>query len=183
MLLEVSCFFKQYLNVEPSLHAQRQFIGFTQTKPMADKVLVEFTRLHPAAAEPYRGSAKAAGFDLHCIKDAVVPKGSTVMLRTGLAMAIPDGYEGQIRCRSGLGKKGMMMPNGIGTIDSDYRGEILVLATFIGTGEGLQISAGERIAQMLIKRVPEVEFSEVSSLDELGSTDRGAGGFGSTGSN
>lgn len=149
---------------------------------MVEKVFVEFTRLDAAAREPVRGSAQAAGFDLTCIEEAFVPRGSTVLLRTGLAMAIPPGYEGQIRCRSGLGKKGMIMPNGIGTIDADYRGEILVLATFIGEGEGLAIAAGERIAQILIKRVPEVCFTEVDSVEDLGATARGTGGFGSTGS-
>lgn len=148
---------------------------------MNNKVLVKFTKLHPDAIEPFRGSAQAAGFDLSSIENKSVPKGDTVLLRTGLAMAIPLGFEGQIRCRSSLGKRGMIIPNGIGTIDSDYRGEILVLATFVGEGNGLQIRAGERIAQILIKRVPSVEFTEVHSVEELGETERGVGGFGSTG--
>ena len=102
------------------------------------------------------------------------------MIRTGIAVAIPNGWEGQIRCRSSLGKKGMIMPNGIGTIDSDYRGELMVLATWIGQGEEFLVNKGERVAQLLFAQVPTVKFVEVE-YDELGITDRGIGGFGSSG--
>ena len=102
------------------------------------------------------------------------------MIKTGLAIAIPNGWEGQIRCRSSLGKKGMIMPNGIGTIDSDYRGELMVLATWIGEGDEFIIDKGERVAQLLFSRVPEVNFVE-RKFEELGNTVRGEGGFGSSG--
>ena len=102
------------------------------------------------------------------------------MIRTGIAVAIPDGWEGQIRCRSSLGKKGMIMPNGVGTIDSDYRGELMVLATWIGQGEEFLVNKGERIAQLLFAQVPTVKFIEMK-YDELGITERGIGGFGSSG--
>ena len=96
---------------------------------------VSFAKLDQRAKLPTKGSAHADGWDLYSIEKTVVKKQESVMIRTGLAVAIPNGWEGQIRCRSSLGKKGMIMPNGLGTIDSDYRGELLVLATWIGPGE------------------------------------------------
>ena len=102
------------------------------------------------------------------------------MIRTGLAVAIPEGWEGQIRCRSSLGKKGMIMPNGIGTIDSDYRGELIVLATWIGQEDDFIVAKGERIAQLLFAPVPVVTIQE-TTMENLGQTERGKGGFGSTG--
>ena len=93
---------------------------------------VQFARLDEGAILPTQGSALAAGWDMYSLEDTVVPKGSSVLIRTGWAAAIPEGWEGQLRCRSSLGKKGMIMPNGIGTIDADYRGELMVLATWIG---------------------------------------------------
>ena len=107
-------------------------------------------------------------------------KGTTEMLPTGLALAIPPGWEGQIRCRSGLGKKGLILPNGVGTIDADYRGELKVLAHWIGEGQSYVVEKGERIGQLLLKRVPNVNIIEVErgQLDETG---RGDGGFGGSG--
>jgi dUTP pyrophosphatase len=74
-----------------------------------------------------------------------------------------------------------MLPNGVGTIDADYRGEIMVLSTWIGEGDSFHISAGERVAQIIFAPVPEVAWHEVASVEELGQTERGKGGFGSTG--
>ena len=102
------------------------------------------------------------------------------MIPTGLACAIPEGWEGQIRCRSSLGKKGMILPNGVGTIDSDYRGELKVLATWIGEGDSFTVGKGERVAQMLFAPVPLAHIEEVA-INELESTERGEGGFGSSG--
>ena len=144
-------------------------------------VTIEFFKLEPDVTIPTRGSTTAAGWDLRCIEDAKLKHREVTLIRTGLALAIPDGWEGQLRCRSGLAKKGMMVSNGIGTIDSDYRGEIMILATWVGPDEEYVINKGERIAQILIKKVPDVEFKEVTSLEELGNTERGSGGFGSTG--
>ena len=141
---------------------------------------VSFAKLDQRAKLPTKGSAHAAGWDLYSIEKTVVKKQESVMIRTGLAVAIPNGWEGQIRCRSSLGKKGMIMPNGLGTIDSDYRGELLVLATWIGPGEEFTINEGERIAQLLFAKVPDVEIIEVE-FDRLGETSRGDGGFGSSG--
>ena len=114
------------------------------------------------------------------LEKTIVKRNTSAMIKTGLAIAIPIGWEGQIRCRSSLGKKGMIMPNGIGTIDSDYRGELMVLATWIGQGDEFVVQKGERVAQLLFSRVPSVKFVE-RDFDQLGSTDRGTGGFGSTG--
>ena len=101
-------------------------------------------------------------------------------LRTGLHVAIPVGYEGQVRARSSLGSKGLILPHSIGTIDADYRGELFVLMTWIGEGDSYTVKAGERIAQLLISPIPEVAFTEVT-FEQLGETERGEGGFGSTG--
>jgi len=102
------------------------------------------------------------------------------LVRTGLHVAIPIGFEGQVRARSSLGKKGLIPPHGIGTIDADYRGELFVMMTWIGKGDSYVITAGERIAQILITPIPRSEFIEVN-FDDLGETERGEGGFGSTG--
>ena len=147
---------------------------------MSDELVVLFTRLHPDARPPVQGSALAAGWDLRTVENCEIKKGTTTKVPTGLAVSIPPGYEGQIRARSSLGAKGIILPNGIGTIDADYRGQIHVLMTWIGEGDSTIIDAGERIAQMVISEVPKVSFLEVES-DELGSTERGDGGFGSTG--
>ncbi len=143
-------------------------------------VEVLFAKLDEEASQPTQGTKSAAGWDLRALNDTEVVKGSSTKIRTGLAVAIPEGWEGQIRSRSSLGAKGMIMPNGVGTIDSDYRGELMVLATWIGEGESIKLSKGERIAQMLIAPVPLTTYKEVS-FDELSTTDRGEGGFGSSG--
>lgn len=141
---------------------------------------VQFARLDDEARLPTQGSPQAAGWDLYALEETRVTKQKSAMIRTGLAVAIPEGWEGQIRCRSSLGKKGMIMPNGIGTIDSDYRGELMVLATWIGKGKEFIVAKGERVAQLLFAPVPLVTVHE-TSIEELGQTQRGAGGFGSTG--
>ena len=129
---------------------------------------------------PVQGSDLAAGFDLHSVERVEVKKGTTEMLPTGLVLAIPPGWEGQVRCRSGLGKRGLILPNGVGTIDADYRGELMVLAHWIGEADSFVVEKGERIGQLLLKRVPDIRFIEVER-EELDDTERGAGGFGSTG--
>tara|TARA_B100000925_G_C21984052_1_gene463688 strand:+ start:780 stop:1229 length:450 start_codon:yes stop_codon:yes gene_type:complete len=147
---------------------------------MRQNVEVLFAKLDPDASIPTQGSKSAAGWDLRALEDTTVSRGTSTKIRTGLAVAIPEGWEGQIRSRSSLGAKGMIMPNGIGTIDSDYRGELMVLATWIGEGDEINLSKGERVAQMLISPVPLTNFREVS-FDDLSKTERGKGGFGSSG--
>jgi len=131
---------------------------------------------------PAYESAHAAGMDLR----AAVPEDEPLTLRpgdrhavpTGLAMAIPPGFEGQVRPRSGLAlKRGVTCLNSPGTVDADYRGEVHVILVNLGA-EDFVIRRGERIAQLLISPVAQAAWREVESLDE---TARGAGGFGSTG--
>ena len=147
---------------------------------MDEPVEVRIARIHPDALLPVKGSDLAAGFDLHSVERVEVQKGTTEMLPTGLVLAIPPGWEGQIRCRSGLGRRGLILPNGIGTIDADYRGELMVLAHWIGEGDSFVVEKGERIGQLLFKRVPRIHFVEVER-EALEETGRGEGGFGSTG--
>tara|TARA_B100000035_G_scaffold84610_1_gene71092 strand:- start:910 stop:1359 length:450 start_codon:yes stop_codon:yes gene_type:complete len=147
---------------------------------MRAEVEVLFAKLDENAEAPTQGTKSAAGWDLRALEKTTVSKGNSTKIRTGLAVAIPDGWEGQIRSRSSLGAKGMIMPNGVGTIDSDYRGELMVLATWIGEGDSIVLEKGERIAQLLIAPVPVTSFTEVS-LENLSKTERGEGGFGSSG--
>ena len=147
---------------------------------MDEALEVMVARTDDGARLPTRGSEYAAGWDLYALEEYVVPFRKSVKLRTGLRVAIPVGYEGQVRARSSLGSKGLILPHSIGTIDADYRGELFVLMTWIGEGESYRVNAGERIAQLLISPIPEVSFKEVS-IEQLGDTKRGDGGFGSTG--
>jgi len=147
---------------------------------MGDAPVVKVAKTDPQARMPTKGSTHAAGWDLYCLEDTVVNFRSSVKLRTGLRVAIPEGYEGQVRARSSLGSKGLILPHSIGTINADYRGELFVLMTWIGEGESYEVKSGERIAQLVIAPIPEVEFAEVDEED-LGETERGDGGFGSTG--
>jgi len=111
--------------------------------------------------------------------ELVLPAGSIELIPTGFAFAIPDGFEAQIRPRSGLAAKyGIGIINTPGTIDSDYRGEVMVALINLGQ-DPYTIHRGDRIAQMVIKRVYQAELEIVETLDE---TDRGSGGFGHTGS-
>lgn len=129
---------------------------------------------------PSRASAKAAGFDLRAAVDQTLTlaPGARAMVPTGITMAIPPGYEGQVRPRSGLAAKhGLALLNAPGTVDADYRGEIQVIVVNLGQ-EPLSIARGDRIAQLIIAPVIRCELEEVSELEE---TIRGAGGFGSTG--
>jgi len=129
---------------------------------------------------PSRASAHAAGFDLRaCVeREVVVPPGGRVLVPTGLSIALPAGYEAQIRPRSGLAlREGLTLLNAPGTIDADYRGEIGVIVVNHGAAP-VSIARGDRIAQMVIHRLPEVALEEVA---ELPGSARGAGGFGHTG--
>ncbi|WP_036622352.1 dUTP diphosphatase [Paenibacillus macerans] len=129
---------------------------------------------------PRKMSELASGFDLYAAvtKDLVLQPGARALVPTGIAIAMPGGLEAQIRPRSGLAlKHGITCLNTPGTIDADYRGEIKVLLINLGQ-EPFAIKRNERIAQMVFQTVPEVALTEV---DELSETERGAGGFGHTG--
>ena len=147
---------------------------------MDEAPVVKVAKTDPHAKMPTKGSTHAAGWDLYCLEDTIVSFRSSVKLRTGLRVAIPEGFEGQVRARSSLGSKGLILPHSIGTIDADYRGELFVLMTWIGEGESYKVKSGERIAQLVIAPIPDVQFSEVD-VGDLGDTARGEGGFGSTG--
>ncbi len=147
-------------------------------------VLVRFKALSAALGSeipfPKQMSDAAAGMDVCAAVEAsvVIQPGERAMIPCGFAMAVPQGYEVQVRPRSGLAwKKGITVLNTPGTIDADYRGEVKVVLINHGT-EPFEIQKGERIAQLVVAEVPRVEVQIVDSLDE---TDRGAGGFGSTG--
>ncbi|MDB4867799.1 MAG: dUTP diphosphatase [Cohnella sp.] len=129
---------------------------------------------------PRRMSEWAAGFDIHAAvaEPVVLAPGERALIPTGLAMAMPQELEAQIRPRSGLAfKHGITCLNTPGTIDADYRGEVKVLLINLGS-EPFAIERGERIAQVVFQRVPQVALTEVEQLPE---TLRGAGGFGHTG--
>lgn len=131
---------------------------------------------------PFYASAGAAGADLRANfpdRGAVVLEpGARILVPTGLRLAVPDGYEVQLRPRSGLAlKHGITLPNSPGTIDSDYRGPLGVIVMNAGS-EAFEIAHGDRIAQMVVAPVVRARFSLV---DALADTDRGTGGFGSTG--
>lgn len=138
-------------------------------------------RVHPAAALPLRMSAGAAGMDLAaCLPDGSVQlgPGERCLVATGIAVAIPAGYEGQVRPRSGLAlRHGLSIVNAPGTIDADYRGELKVILVNLGAAP-VVIGHGERIAQLV---VAPVVLAEVVEVDSLPPAERGAGGFGSTG--
>jgi dUTP pyrophosphatase len=141
---------------------------------------VRFVKVRPGAQAPRYMSGGAAGLDLASAADGPIEilPGARAAVPTGLAFAIPPGFEGQVRPRSGLARKlGITLPNAPGTIDSDYRGEVLVLLLNLGT-ERYIVAPGDRIAQMVIAPVVIAELEEAATLDE---TVRGAGGFGHTG--
>ena len=142
--------------------------------------ILRFKRLDPRAVVPAYQSEQASGLDLHAVLDEPLKifAGEIIMVPCGFAMAIPAGWEAQVRPRSGLATKhGISMPNTPGTIDADYRGEVKVPLINLGKAT-FTIEPGMRIAQMVIAPVARVVVEEVEDLDE---TDRGGGGFGSTG--
>lgn len=141
---------------------------------------VEVTKLHTDTQLPEYQTAGSAGMDLHARLDSPVTLGplERAIIPTGIAIALPVGYEAQIRARSGLSSKhGITMVNGVGTIDSDYRGEVGALVVNLSQ-EPFVIEPGMRIAQMVFARYERADWQVVSALDE---TERGANGFGSTG--
>ncbi len=141
---------------------------------------MKIKKLNENATVPTYGSACAAGADLYACtaEDITISPSETVLVHTGIAMAIPDGYVGLIYARSGLAtKKGLAPANKVGVIDSDYRGEIMVALHNHGTASQV-ISHGERIAQIVFTPYAAACFELSEELDD---TARGVGGFGSTG--
>ena len=139
---------------------------------------INVKKLTPDAILPTYGSADAAGADLCSTEEVTIPPAKTVLVHTGLSMAIPQGYGGFIFARSGLAtKRGLAPANQVGVIDADYRGEVMV-ALYNQSDAPQTIEKGERIAQLVLLPAPQACFLEAESLAE---TSRGEGGFGSTG--
>lgn len=149
---------------------------------MSDHLIVEILPLHNAAGLPlpHYQTEHAAGVDLYAAveRELVIAPGRWALVPTGIAVAIPEGYEGQVRPRSGLAlKHGIGMLNGPGTIDADYRGEIgIILFNF--SERPFPVNRGDRIAQLVFARVARADLRKAEALGETG---RGAGGFGHTG--
>lgn len=141
---------------------------------------IEIKKLREGAQLPSRGSAFAAGYDLRACIDApiAIAPGETKMVGTGLSVAVPAGYFGAVFARSGLAsKQGLRPANCVGVCDSDYRGEYTV-ALHNDSSVSREVRNGDRIAQLVVIPCLDLDFEQV---DELSATERGAGGFGSTG--
>lgn len=137
-------------------------------------------RMNPGDEDlaPRKAHHDDAAYDLRSRQELVLPRDQVTIVPTGLFLELPVGYEAQVRPRSGLAAKhAITIPNSPGTIDAGYRGEVCVIMLNLGRAD-FQIQRGDRIAQMIIQRLPDVELIAVS---ELSDTRRGAGGFGSTG--
>lgn len=144
-----------------------------------DTIDLPIKRLDPTVELPTYAYEGDAGLDLRANEDVTLAPHERRLVSTGLAVAIPEGYAGFVQPRSGLAlREGLSMANTPGLIDSHYRGELKVCAVNLDDERPISISRGERIAQLVIQKVPVVTLVEVDELDE---TDRGAGGFGSSG--
>ncbi len=144
-----------------------------------DKLVLPIKRLDNSVELPSYAYEGDAGLDLRSSETVDLAPFERRLVSTGLAIAIPDGYAGFVQPRSGLAlKKGLSMANTPGLIDAHYRGELKVCAINLDPKETIHIEKGERIAQLVIQKVPVVTLQEV---DELSQTDRGEGGFGSSG--
>jgi len=140
---------------------------------------VKFKKLDSLAKTPTKATPGSAAYDLYAVENAFIPPGITLGVRTGLSIEIPEGWKGDIYSRSGLAFEGLVVSNSPGKIDADYRGEIKVLLHNNRNEDIAGIKAGDRIAQFEINPVYGIEFEEA---DKLSTSERGTGGFGSTGS-
>lgn len=144
-----------------------------------DRISLPIKRLDPSIELPSYAHAGDAGLDLRANEDVVLRPLERRLVPTGLAIAVPEGYAGFVQPRSGLAfKEGLSMANTPGLIDAHYRGELKVCVVNLDATHDITITRGARIAQLVIQKVPEVCLREVGELDE---TDRGTGGFGSSG--
>ena len=143
------------------------------------RITVPIKRLDPTVELPRYAYPGDAGLDIRANETVDIPPLARVLISTGLAVAIPDGFAGFMQPRSGMAlKKGLSIANTPGLIDAQYRGELKVIAVNLDTHETIHIEKGERIAQLVIQEVPVVDLVEVDELDD---TERGSGGFGSSG--
>ena len=142
-------------------------------------IVVPIKRLDPTVELPTYAYAGDAGLDLRSSEDVTLEPFERRLVSTGLAIALPDGYAGFVQPRSGLAiRQGLSIVNTPGLIDAHYRGELKIIAVNLDAHESIHIRKGDRIAQLVIQAVPAVRLVET---DELSETDRGAGGFGSSG--
>lgn len=142
---------------------------------------VKMRYYHGGEFPPVRGTDDSAGLDIyHCGEYTLMDPGTRFEVKTDLCVEIPEGHVGLIVPRSGLGRKGIMLVNTVGVIDSDYRGEIGITLQNAGS-EPVAIAHGDRVAQMLIMPYAKVKLERVDDVSALSETERGAGGFGSTG--
>jgi dUTP pyrophosphatase len=142
-------------------------------------MMISIQRVHPSAVLPEytHGPAEDAGMDLRSVEEATLEPGVPKLVRTGLMVELPPGYEGQVRPRSGLAlKHAITIPNAPGTIDPGYRGEIQVILLNLGR-EPYAVTPGDRIAQLVVSRYESVTWDE----RPVSGSNRGAGGFGSSG--
>ena len=139
---------------------------------------LRFKKIHPDATLPSYAHASDAGMDVRSVEDVTVPAKGRVLVHTGLVMMLPPMYEAQVRPRSGLAlKHGITVLNTPGTIDAGYRGEVGVILANFGDAD-FEVKKGDKIAQIVVAPVLQAVIDEADEIDE---TDRGAGGFGSTG--
>lgn len=139
---------------------------------------LQIKRIHPQAVLPAYAHVGDAGMDVCSVDELTIEPGARALVKTGLVFLLPEGWEAQVRPRSGLAlKKGVTVLNSPGTIDAGYRGEVGVILINLGR-EPFAIKPGDRIAQIVLAPVTQAEIREAAAIDE---TDRGTGGFGSTG--
>lgn len=144
-----------------------------------DTITVPIKRINPDVELPGYAYEGDAGLDLRSAEDVSLKPFERRLISTGLAIAIPEGYAGFVQPRSGLAlKQGLSMANTPGLIDAHYRGELKICAINLDPTHTIEVKRGDRIAQLVIQKVPVVKLVDVAELDE---TDRGAGGFGSSG--
>jgi dUTP pyrophosphatase len=142
------------------------------------RTLVKFRKVHPDAKVPTYATKGSAGFDFYACEDKFILPGNVEAVSTGLSVEIPEGFEIQVRPRSGLAlKHSIGVKNSPGTVDMDFRGTICVIISN-GGKSSFTVNKGDRIAQGVLAKVERAEFFEV---EELSNTERGTGGFGSTG--
>jgi len=143
-----------------------------------EEVIVKIKKINEEVQTPIYQTNGSAAFDLHSIEEKIIPPNNRTLVRTGLKIELPQGYELQIRPRSGLAlKHGITVLNSPGTVDSDYRGEIGIIL-FNTTNNEFIVKKGDRIAQAVVNKV---EIPKIIVVEKLNSTERGEKGFGSTG--
>lgn len=154
----------------------------TETRTVTRDEPLRIRRLDRDLPLPRRAHPTDAGIDLYSARTLTLAPGERALVGTGLAIALPPGTVGLVHPRSGLAwKYGLSIVNAPGTVDADYRGEIKVCLVNLDAVSSVEITRGDRIAQLLVQQVSLCEVVEVDDVADLGDTDRGAGGYGSTG--